>query len=131
MPLPGGLPIGVQLIAAPGREDVLFRVADALERSGAVRSPRPIRTEGASMLEIDIPEVVAEVEAVFRRYEQALVGNDVAVLAELFWHDPRTIRFGVGGEPEGLGRDHGLPPGAAGGGPRPRPDGYGHHHLWP
>lgn len=48
------------------------------------------------MLEIDIPEVVAEVEAVFRRYEQALVGNDVAVLAELFWNDPRTIRYGVG-----------------------------------
>lgn len=47
------------------------------------------------MLEIDIPEVVAEVEAVFRRYEQALVTNDVAVLAELFWNDPRTIRYGV------------------------------------
>ncbi|MFZ1428523.1 MAG: AtzE family amidohydrolase, partial [Geminicoccaceae bacterium] len=41
VPLPGGLPIGVQLIAAPGREDVLFKVADVLERSGAVRSPRP------------------------------------------------------------------------------------------
>ena len=41
VPLPGGLPIGVQLIAAPGREDVLFRVADVLERSGAVRAPRP------------------------------------------------------------------------------------------
>lgn len=47
------------------------------------------------MLEIDIPEVVAEVEAVFRRYEQALVTNDVAVLAELFWNDPRTIRYGI------------------------------------
>ena len=34
VPLPGGLPIGVQLIAAPGREDVLFRVAAALERAG-------------------------------------------------------------------------------------------------
>jgi aspartyl-tRNA(Asn)/glutamyl-tRNA(Gln) amidotransferase subunit A len=41
VPLPGGLPIGIQLIAAPGREDVLFKVADVLERSGAVRSPRP------------------------------------------------------------------------------------------
>ena len=41
VPLPGCLPIGVQLIAAPGREDVLFKVADALERSGAVRAPRP------------------------------------------------------------------------------------------
>jgi len=35
-------------------------------------------------LDIDIPEVLAEVEAAFRRYEQALVGNDVAVLDELF-----------------------------------------------
>jgi AtzE family amidohydrolase len=41
VPRPGGLPIGVQLIAAPGREDLLFRVADALERTGAVRSPEP------------------------------------------------------------------------------------------
>ena len=41
VPLPGGLPIGVQLIGAPGREDVLFRVAAELERSGAVRAPRP------------------------------------------------------------------------------------------
>lgn len=40
VPLPG-LPIGVQLIAAPGREDVLFRVAAELERSGAVWAPRP------------------------------------------------------------------------------------------
>ena len=41
VPQPDGLPIGVQLIAAPGREDVLFRVAAALERTGAVRSPEP------------------------------------------------------------------------------------------
>ena len=41
VPQPDALPIGVQLIAAPGREDVLFRVAAALERTGAVRSPEP------------------------------------------------------------------------------------------
>ncbi|MFL5333283.1 MAG: AtzE family amidohydrolase [Geminicoccaceae bacterium] len=41
VPQPDGLPIGVQLIAAPGREDVLFRVAAALEQAGAVRSPEP------------------------------------------------------------------------------------------
>ena len=41
VPLPGSLPIGVQLIAAPGREDLLFRVAAALERTGVVRAPRP------------------------------------------------------------------------------------------
>ena len=39
--LPGSLPIGVQLIGAPGREDVLFRVAAALERTSVVRAPRP------------------------------------------------------------------------------------------
>jgi hypothetical protein len=48
------------------------------------------------MLEIDLPEVRAEMVAAFARYEQALVGNDVATLNELFWPDPRTIRYGVG-----------------------------------
>ncbi|MFX9020055.1 AtzH-like domain-containing protein, partial [Acinetobacter baumannii] len=48
------------------------------------------------MPEIDIPEVKAEVEAVFARYEKALVENDVAVLDELFWNDTRTLRYGVG-----------------------------------
>ena len=35
----GRLPIGVQLIAAPWREDVLFRAAAALERSGVCTAP--------------------------------------------------------------------------------------------
>ncbi len=38
---PGGLPIGVQLIAAPWREDLVFRVAAALERSGVCACPEP------------------------------------------------------------------------------------------
>jgi AtzE family amidohydrolase len=38
---PGGLPIGVQLIAAPWREDALVRVAAALERAGVVAAPAP------------------------------------------------------------------------------------------
>ena len=45
-------------------------------------------------MEIDLPEVVAEVTAAFERYEKALVSNDVAVLDELFRNDPRTIRYG-------------------------------------
>ena len=45
--------------------------------------------------QVDLPDVVAEVEAVFDRYERALVGNDVPVLDELFWQDPRTLRFGA------------------------------------
>lgn len=47
-------------------------------------------------MEVNIPEVVAEVEAAFARYEAALVGNDVAVLDELFWGGPHTIRYGIG-----------------------------------
>jgi AtzH-like len=45
-------------------------------------------------LQIDIPDVVAEVRAAFERYEQALVSNDVATLDEIFLNDPRTIRYG-------------------------------------
>ena len=46
-------------------------------------------------MEIDIPEVKAEVEAAFAEYERALVGNDVAVLDRLFLDAPTTIRYGV------------------------------------
>lgn len=46
-------------------------------------------------MEIDIPEVRAEVEAAFARYEQALVTNDVPVLEELFRDASETIRYGA------------------------------------
>lgn len=45
---------------------------------------------------INDPVVVTEVEAVFARYEAALVSNDVAVLDELFLDSPVTIRYGIG-----------------------------------
>jgi hypothetical protein len=45
-------------------------------------------------MQIDLPEVVAEVKAAFDRYEKALVSNDVAALDALFHNDPRTIRYG-------------------------------------
>lgn len=44
--------------------------------------------------QINLPEVLAEVEAVFARYDKALVENDVAVLDELFWASEHTIRYG-------------------------------------
>ena len=47
-------------------------------------------------MEIDLPDVLAEVKEQFARYEKALVTNDVAVLDELFRADPRTLRYGVG-----------------------------------
>jgi Protein of unknown function (DUF3225) len=47
-------------------------------------------------MEIDLPDIVAEVTAAFQRYERALMANDVATLNEIFRDDPRTIRYGVG-----------------------------------
>jgi hypothetical protein len=38
--------------------------------------------------EVNMPEMVSEVTAAFRRYEAALVGNDIAVLNELFRRVP-------------------------------------------
>lgn len=46
-------------------------------------------------MEINIPEVLAEVTAVFQQYEQALITNDVEVLDQLFWNSPYTIRYGA------------------------------------
>jgi len=39
--------------------------------------------------DINLPDVLAEVTAQF-------AGNDVAVLDELFWASPHTLRYGVG-----------------------------------
>ena len=47
-------------------------------------------------MQVDLPDVLAEVTAQFARYEKALVSNDVAVLDELFRDDPRTLRYGGG-----------------------------------
>jgi hypothetical protein len=47
-------------------------------------------------MEIDLPEVVAQVRAAFDAYEKALVTNDVDALNTFFRDDPRTIRYGAG-----------------------------------
>ena len=46
-------------------------------------------------MDINIPEVVAEVRAAFHEYEDALVHNKVDVLNRIFWKDAATIRYGV------------------------------------
>ena len=55
------------------------------------------------MNEINLPDVLSEMTAVFLRYERALAGNDVATLNELFWDSPHTIRYGVGEQLYGHG----------------------------
>ena len=46
-------------------------------------------------MQINTPNVLAEVQAVFERYEQAVIHNDVAVLDELFWNNSLTLRYGI------------------------------------
>jgi hypothetical protein len=46
-------------------------------------------------MDINRPEVLAEVTAAFERYEDALVNNKVEVLDELFWNSPHTLRYGA------------------------------------
>lgn len=47
-------------------------------------------------MKINEPDILAEVEAEFDRYETALVTNDVAALDQFFWRDKRAIRYGGG-----------------------------------
>jgi hypothetical protein len=54
-------------------------------------------------VEINRPDVHAEVETAFARYEAALVSNDVATLTELFRNSEHTIRYGIGENLYGAG----------------------------
>jgi hypothetical protein len=49
------------------------------------------------MLEVNIPEVVAEVRAAFERYEKALGSNDLDTIDSLFWNSADTLRYGPNG----------------------------------
>jgi ketosteroid isomerase-like protein len=44
---------------------------------------------------INDPVVVAELRALYLRYEEALVSNDVDTLMAMFWTGPEVMRFGV------------------------------------
>lgn len=47
------------------------------------------------MITINDPDVAAELQALYPRYEQALVANDVDTLMAMFWAGPEVMRFGV------------------------------------
>jgi hypothetical protein len=44
---------------------------------------------------INDPAIVAELAALYPRYEKALVENDVPTLVEMFWTGEPVMRFGV------------------------------------
>ena len=47
-------------------------------------------------MDINNPRALAELTASFKRYQDAIVANDIAVLNELFWNNPLTTRYGAG-----------------------------------
>jgi hypothetical protein len=54
-------------------------------------------------MDINMPDVKAEVEAAFASYETALVSNDIDTLQRLFWNSELTIRYGTGENLYGIG----------------------------
>ena len=48
-----------------------------------------------SQLAVNLPEIVAEVQTLFERYEQAIVDKNVDVLDDTFWRSPHTIRYAL------------------------------------
>jgi hypothetical protein len=46
-------------------------------------------------MELNRPDVLAQVAAAFNAYERALVENDTKTLNALFWHAPETVRYGI------------------------------------
>ena len=46
-------------------------------------------------MQINDPEVVAELQALYPKYEAALVSNDAETLTQMFWASPHAMRFGV------------------------------------
>jgi hypothetical protein len=56
-----------------------------------------------STLAVNDAPTLASLNHAFERYERALTGNDVAVLDELFWDSPHTLRYGTGEHLYGYG----------------------------
>ena len=50
---------------------------------------------GVAAMDVNLPDVLREVQAVFARYEDALVHNRLDVLDELFWDSGQTVRYGT------------------------------------
>src|SRR6185312_135054 len=54
-----------------------------------------INEKGRYMLDINIPDVVAQLVSAFETYERALINNDIAGLNAMFWDSGETTRFGT------------------------------------
>ena len=44
---------------------------------------------------VNDPAIVAELEALYPKYEAALMANDAVTLTRMFWASPHAMRFGI------------------------------------
>lgn len=69
-------------------------VSVLLALSGTVPLSAQQSSAPSAGIELDLPEVIAEVKAAYDRYNEAINSGDIAVLNATFRNDPRTIRYG-------------------------------------
>jgi hypothetical protein len=67
---------------------------------------------------VNDPDVLAEVQAAFAAYEQALMANDLDRLDALFWDSGLTVRFGPGENLYGMEAIRAFRAGRVGGSPQ-------------
>jgi hypothetical protein len=84
------------VVGAPQEENAmkqgLIAVLVTVASTGSVFAQQPSVPKPG--LEIDSPEVVAEVRAAYDRYNNAINSGTIAILNDTFWNDARTIRYG-------------------------------------
>ena len=83
------------------------------------------------MMDINLPDVKAEVEAAFAKYEAALMSNDVDALQSLFWNSNLTIRYGIGEKSLRLPGNRCISRRSFAARPRAHHFAHRHHHLRP
>ncbi len=59
-------------------------------------------------MQLNLPEVKAQMQLAFDLYEKALNENDIVVLTELFWDSPHTVRYGLFEQLYGIGEIRGF-----------------------
>jgi hypothetical protein len=96
----------------------LLCAAMSSQLSGSLAQQQKSGPSAMQGLQIDLPDVVAEVKAAHERYEQALVSNDDAVLGASFRNDPRTVRYGNAENLYGYAEIEAYRAGSTGPGPR-------------
>ena len=54
-------------------------------------------------MQVNDPEIVAELQVLYPKYEIALVANDAETLTRMFWASPHAMRFGITENLYGIG----------------------------